>query len=253
MFNYKKIDKSEYLNNKPFPHIVLNDCWNDSLLKQCNKDLYKFEDWDGEKNFFGAQARKYSGNYKKFPESIQKIVNELYSLKFITWLKTLTNEEELIGDFDLSVGGIASVGKGGFLKVHADTNWNPKLKLYRRLTLLVFLNEAWKEEYGGDLELWTKDMKKCESKIMPLFNKMAIFTHGDFNYHGHPDPLKCPDEVRRNTIVLYYYSSIKPLEGFISERSDTGISKYKRRSLMDFYNGGIFKKIFKKIQKSLNF
>ena len=88
---------------------------------------------------------------------------------------------------------------------------------------------------------------------MPLFNKMAIFTHGDFNYHGHPDPLKCPEEVRRNTIVLYYYSSIKPLEGFISERSDTGISKYKRRGLMDFYNGEIFKKIFKKIQKSLNF
>ena len=52
------------------------------MLKQCNKDLYKYEDWDGEKNFFGAQARKYSGNYKKFPESIQKIVNELYSLKF---------------------------------------------------------------------------------------------------------------------------------------------------------------------------
>jgi len=31
IFNYKKIDKLEYLNNKPFSHIQLNDCWESSF------------------------------------------------------------------------------------------------------------------------------------------------------------------------------------------------------------------------------
>jgi len=252
IFNYKKIDKLEYLNNKPFPHIQLNDCWESSLLKQCSKDVYEFNDWDGEKKFFGAQKRKYSGNYKKFPESIKKVIDELYSSKFIDWLKAFTNEEELIGDFDLSPGGIASVGNGGFLKIHSDTNWNQKLKLYRRLTLLVFLNENWKEEWGGHLEFWTKDMKRCESKIIPTFNKTAIFTHGDYNYHGHPDSLKCPLDVRRNTIILYYYSSIQPLEGFISKRSDGNYSIYKQRSSGDFDKGNLIKRIIKRIWNRIN-
>ena len=31
IFNYKKIDQLEYLNNKPFAHIEIDDCWESSL------------------------------------------------------------------------------------------------------------------------------------------------------------------------------------------------------------------------------
>ena len=45
IFNYKKINKLEYINNKPFPHIQLDNCWENLLLKQCNEDIYKFNKW----------------------------------------------------------------------------------------------------------------------------------------------------------------------------------------------------------------
>ena len=164
IFNYKKIDKLEYLNNKPFPHIQLDDCWESSLLKQCSKDIYGFNNWEGEKKFFASREKKYSGNYKQFSDSIKKVIDELYSSEFLDWLKTFTNEEKLTIDPNLGGGGIHSIGKGGFLKVHADPNWSTKLQLYRRLNALVYLNENWKEEWGGHLELWTKNMERCEKK-----------------------------------------------------------------------------------------
>ena len=171
IFNYKKIDQLEYLNNKPFSHIEIDDCWESSLLKQCNKDVYQFDNWEGEKNFFGANKKRYSGNYSHFPNSIKKVIDELHSAKFIDWLKTFTNEKELTADINLSGGGIHSIGTGGFLKIHADPNSNTKLKLYRRLNVLIYLNEDWKDEWGGHLEFWTKNMKTCEKKLFLYLTK----------------------------------------------------------------------------------
>ena len=259
IFNYKKINELEYLDNKPFPHIQLNNYWDDLLLKQCSRNIYEFDKWEGEKtNFFGAKEKKYSGNYKQFPESIKKVIDELYSSEFLDWLKTFTSEEELTtdpnleGGGNLSAGGIHSVGAGGFLKIHADPNWNTKLKLYRRLNALVYLNENWQKEWGGDLELWTKDMGRCEKKISPIFNTTAIFTTNDSSYHGHPDPLKCPSGVRRNTIFVYYYSPIKPQKGYYYKRPDTKSAKYKQRSWGDFDRKNLIKRIIKKIWKWVN-
>ena len=71
IFNYKKIYQSEYLNKDPFPHIELDNLWNESLLDQCRKDMINFSNWEGEKNFFAAKEKTYSRKYKQFPESKQ--------------------------------------------------------------------------------------------------------------------------------------------------------------------------------------
>ena len=55
-------------------------------------------------------------------------------------------------------------------------------------------------------------MSKCEKKISPLFNTMAIFSTTDFSNHGHPDTLNCPKEMSRKSIALYYFSSGRPKE-----------------------------------------
>ena len=82
----------------------------------------------------------------------------------------------------------------------------------RRINVLIYLNKNWKDSYGGHLEFWNKNMSKCEKKIPPLFNTMAIFSTTDFSNHGHPDPLDCPIEMSRKSIALYYFSSGRPKE-----------------------------------------
>ena len=98
IFNYKKIDKEQYINNKPFAHIEIDDCWDQNLLKECEKDIYKFNNWDGEKKFYGSIKKRHSNKYEIFPESVKKIVEETQSLKFLEWLKNFTGEEVLLND-----------------------------------------------------------------------------------------------------------------------------------------------------------
>ena len=247
IFNYKKVDKEKYTQNKPFSHIALDHLWDRSLLEQCNRDIYQINQWDSEKRFYGSIKKRSTANYQNFPESVKKIVDEVHSLQFLEWLKSFTGEEVLIGDPYLIGGGIHSTTQGGFLKIHTDFNWHEKLKLYRKLNLLIYLSENWEENWGGHVEFWSKDLKKCEVKICPTINKTVIFSTDDFSFHGHPDPLNCPNNVWRNSLAFYYYSPIKTKRVFY-KRHDTN---YKERDIDKFNKGNILKRIIKLIKARL--
>src|SRR6185503_12943218 len=60
--------------------------------------------------------------------------------------------------------------------------------------------------WGGDLELWSKDMEQCERTVTPVGNRMLLFTTDEDAYHGHPDPLSCPPDVARQSLALYYFT-----------------------------------------------
>jgi len=72
--------------------------------------------------------------------------------------------------------------------------------------VLVYLNKDWQEEWGGKLELWDTQMKACEKKVLPVFNRCVIFNTDADSYHGHPEPTTCPEDVFRRSIALYYYT-----------------------------------------------
>ncbi|MGH2611796.1 MAG: 2OG-Fe(II) oxygenase, partial [Rhabdochlamydiaceae bacterium] len=93
--------------------------------------------------------------------------------------------------------------------------------LDRRINVLVYLNKSWKDEYGGHFELWDRDMKNCVNKVPPTYNTMAIFSTTDFSYHGHPDPLQCPQDMSRKSLALYYYSNGRPAEEISLEKHTT--------------------------------
>jgi hypothetical protein len=53
-------------------------------------------------------------------------------------------------------------------------------------------------------------MDQCVKKISPKFNTLALFSTNHISYHGHPDPLNCPEEMSRKSLALYYYSNGRP-------------------------------------------
>jgi 2-oxoglutarate-Fe(II)-dependent oxygenase superfamily protein len=131
----------------------------------------------------------------------------------VGFLEQLTGIEGLIPDPYFWGGGLHQITRGGYLKVHADFNRYSKLRLDRRLNLLLYLNRDWKEEYGGHLELWNEQMTTCERKILPIFNRCVVFSTTDYSYHGHPDPLNCPEQQTRKSLALYYYTNGRLEEG----------------------------------------
>ena len=114
---------------------------------------------------------------RSFPDNIKLFFDFLNSNNFLQFLQGITSiKEKLVHDPELNGGGLHEIKRGGVLKVHTDFNRHPNLNLDRRINVLIYLNKKWKEEYGGHLELWDKDMSKCVKKISPTFNTMVIFS-----------------------------------------------------------------------------
>lgn len=202
----------DYKNASPFPNITFDNFFDPERL---NKVLDEFPDLSEKKEsdkFANPKEIKLAGKGERFFGSeTKKFMHFLNSEPFLQFLQIITGiKEPLISDPYFLGGGQHEIKKGGLLKVHADFNKHPKLDLDRRINVLVYLNKDWREEYGGNFELWNQDMTKCEKKILPIFNRMAIFSTTDFSYHGHPDPLNCPENRSRKSLALYYYSNGRP-------------------------------------------
>lgn len=220
-FRYPDPGSVRYAQAEPFAHAVLHDQWDAGLLRNCKTQIDGFQAWDGEKEFYGARKKRYCGNIETLPPAVTRIIHEASSPRFLDWLGALTGESNLLPDPYLEGGGIHRILPGGFLKVHADFNWNERLRLYRRLNVLLYLNPDWQSDWGGALELWRPDLSACVRSVQPRANTMVIFTTDDHSFHGHPQPLACPDGIHRDSIALYYYSPLRPTAHYGGRRKGT--------------------------------
>ena len=203
--------RGAYASAAPFPHAAIDSLFADETL---DRVLDGFPDaHDPAWGRFENASEKKLGNYARLEELSEPIRSFLAALngpRMLEFLETLTGIDGLVPDPYFAGGALHQIVRGGFLKVHADFNWHPKLRLDRRLNVLIYLNRGWRAEWGGALELWDAGMNGPAASILPLFNRTVVFTTTDSSFHGHPRPLACPDGVTRKSVSLYYYSNGRP-------------------------------------------
>lgn len=147
------------------------------------------------------------------------IFDELGSARFMRWLGAVTQIADLSADPDLHGGGLHQGADGSYLDVHADFNIHPRLRLYRRLNLLIYLNERWEPQWQGYLELWSRDMKERRQYIEPKFNRCVIMETHDHAFHGYKE-LRLPPGITRKSLASYYYSA-RPGDAQTNQEHDT--------------------------------
>lgn len=204
--------REEYAQAKPFPHIVIDNFLPEEVLEAVlqefpNPDQINWQRFQNE-----AEKKLASTHEQQMGDATRLLLYQFNSSTFVNFLEVLTGIDGIIPDPHFVGGGLHQIQRGGYLKMHVDFNRHSILNLDRRLNLLVYLNKDWHEEYGGHLELWDKDMTRCEKKVLPVFNRCVIFSTTDFSYHGHPEPLTCPEDRTRKSLALYYYSNGRPAE-----------------------------------------
>lgn len=202
----------EYAQGKPFPHIVIDHFLPEDLLERVLEEFPDPQKIDWQKFASPAEKKLASTSELQMGENTRSLLYQLNSSTFIGFLEKLTGIEGIIPDPHFEGGGLHQIERGGFLKIHADFNRHERMRLDRRLNLLIYLNRDWQEEYGGHFEMWDTEMTKCEKKILPIFNRCVIFSTTDFSFHGHPEPLTCPEHRTRKSLALYYYSNGRPAE-----------------------------------------
>jgi hypothetical protein len=128
---------------------------------------------------------------------------------FLELLSDVFDIPKLLPDEELAGGGMHQTGPRGRLDVHVDFNYIPERQLHRRLNILIYFNKDWQSEWGGNLELWEKDVKFCRHSLEPIFNRCVVFETSEISFHG-VTAVRCPGDRARRSFAAYYYTREAP-------------------------------------------
>lgn len=202
--------RAAYARASPFPHVVLDGLVPDAALEEILDEFPAptMPVWREYENYH--EKKLETQGEANVGAATSLLLYQFNSAPFLAFLERLTGIENLLPDPWFFGGGLHQIRRGGKLGIHADFSRHGRLPLDRRLNVLIYLNKGWREEYGGHLELWATDMSRCVKRVLPAFNRTVVFTITDDAFHGHPEPLTCPDDVTRKSIALYYYTVGRP-------------------------------------------
>jgi Rps23 Pro-64 3,4-dihydroxylase Tpa1-like proline 4-hydroxylase len=205
---------------KPFRYLIFDGVLDINKAKEVIAEYPSVNQGEWNGTTYVHQKNKFSmtkfGN--EFPK-LQQVFSELNSQEFLGLLSEITNIKDLLGDDDLFGGGLHQSITGAFLNVHVDFNMHETTKFHRRMNAIIFMNENWKDEYNGFLELWDMSKKVQIENIKPVFNRLVIFETNEVSYHGHPKPLASPEGVTRKSLAVYYYTKERPANEIAPEHN----------------------------------
>jgi hypothetical protein len=194
----------------PFPHIFFDGLFDPALIAQIHGLFPALPDDYWQKNNDHGIEVKWRSNWRSeydIPEPAREVVRFLNSGPMLRALARLTGIPHLIADPYYTGGGFNYIRRGGHLDVHVDGNWHDAMQVHRRLNLILYLNPAWRQEWGGQLKLYDDPNGEAKAFITPFTNRLFVFETHDYSFHGHPDALQCPEDEGRSSIILYYYTT----------------------------------------------
>lgn len=153
-----------------------------------------------EDKYVAAQMNRYN-------PILEEIIYAFQDKKIVDLVAEICNIKEAIPDDNLYAGGISMMGKNQFLNPHLDNSHDKDRECWRVLNLLYYVTPNWKEEYGGNLELWPNGLKQSQITLHSKFNRLIVMaTHNNSLHSVSPvtfDGFRC--------CVSNYYFSKNPL------------------------------------------
>lgn len=210
-----KLLGSQFRQAQPFPHLVL-----DTFLEPayCRELIAGFPAFDGRRsvNEYGeAGSKSVFQDLPRVGPAYQQLDRLFSSAEFLSLLADLTGIPDLLYDPDYVGGGTHENLSGQGLDAHVDFNYHPKTGFHRRLNLLLYLNDEWRESWGGALELrlnpWLAADQDRVMSVLPLTNRCVIFETSERSWHGFRNIEKPEGRViSRRSIAAYFYTKERP-------------------------------------------
>lgn len=210
MINYKKFDlsklKLQYQQHPSYGLINIPNFLPNNIVQECADELDALP-LDQGKHFTRRGSCMYEYNDLTITPAQDKLVHEMHSSRFLRWLEELTGVKRLIPDPHLIGAGYMKSFAGDSLKVHTDFNWVEETHLHRAVSIIVYFNKDWLEEWGGCLNFYDFKNETLLSSIKPDWGNMLVWTYHNLIYHGYPEPMTCPNDKSRKGMRLFYYQS----------------------------------------------
>jgi len=208
--NYGRVENDSaelariYASAAPFPHIVIDDL---VAIDADALDEFPTWSWDGWTSTHESyQAGKVTCNRMELiPPSFAALIDEFSQPRMLTALERIVGISGLIPDPYLEGGGLHMSGEGGILTPHTDFHVHPRLGLFRRLNVILYLEPYWEASFGGCLELHGEEPSQTVT-VTPLLGRVVVFGTTDRSIHGFPVPIRAG--LSRRSVALYYYTQV---------------------------------------------
>lgn len=149
-----------------------------------------------EYKYIAAQMNQY--------ESIlEEVIYAFQDERVVKEVASICDIERLYPDNHLYAGGISLMGNGQYLNPHLDNSHDKDRKFWRVLNLLYYVSPEWKQENGGNLELWPNGPTGEQVIIHSRFNRLAVMATHDTSWHS-VSPIRV--NANRCCISNYYFS-----------------------------------------------
>jgi len=182
----------------------------DNLLPE-NIPLEVYNNFPAKEEFsYSDTFRERKFTFKKLNSLKNPIVNDVTNAfqmnNVINAIERITKTQYLNGDPSLYAGGISRMDFGHFLNPHIDNSHDANRERYRRFNLLYYVTPDIKEIYGGNFELWNKEVK-TPLKIESKFNRLVVIETTKYSAHS-VDPVL--SKIKRCCVSNYYFSKQSP-------------------------------------------
>jgi hypothetical protein len=219
--------RKDFDGAQPCRHLALPDFLSPELADSLYGNFPSLETLNVKRKSLN-ENKSEDYHFERWHPDFSKLREVVSSEAFCKWMEEVTGIEGLSTTNDSLGSGVHQGGQGSYVDVHVDVNMNPKAGLWRRINLLIYLNKNWKPEYGGALELWDKEMTKCEVSVPCVHNMAVIFYTDDNSPHGYAK-IDVPEGETRKSFYTYFYTPLG--EGFkyrdsrFVSRPDEALSK----------------------------
>jgi hypothetical protein len=194
---------------EPFPHTVAERLFDPALVAECAAEARAIppEAWHRFRNELEV---KDAAPFASGGPALARMRAELEALA--PTLEALCGIPGL--QYAPDGGGVHSIPPGGYRGVHRDFN-RSSTGLWRRVNVLVYLQQHWQDTWGGHLQLEYRDGDGVAAATPPVYvrpdaGRTVVFVCGPHSWHGHPYPHRAP--VPRLSVAAYYFT-VEPPEG----------------------------------------
>jgi hypothetical protein len=261
----------QFLNAKPFKHLLIDDFLDEDII---NGMISEFPSPKKEEmiNEFGKPSLKHTvTNIREIGPSYKAIDDLVSSEDFIKFMENITGIDHLIFDPLYFGGGTHNNLSGQGMDPHVDFNFLniPNIgKVHRRINAIIYLNDEWKEEWGGNIDLHCNPYDPENDKInriIPKKNRLILFETNEISWHGFMPVTSCtPPGVTRKSFALYMYTKERPAlevkpphgtfyvprlpleilkEGVVVDESSLKLLKNSRNHIMQLIEGCYIKEL----------
>jgi 2-oxoglutarate-Fe(II)-dependent oxygenase superfamily protein len=242
--------RARYDRADPWPHLVIENILRSDVAMRAAiayPPLGKLKSVLAR--FF--EAREYDGCIDRHDPIFRAIFDELHGSRFTAVVEKVAGIDGLVPDTTMAGAGLHQGGRGSYLRLHADHNTHPLDDTrYRRVNVLIYLNEIWDAQWNGDLELWDRQAGSCQKRIAPVFNRCVISEVSDTSFHGY-DSLRLPRNRTRKALAAYYYAAV-PAPGQAAEPHSEIWPALPRESFASYWKHRLCRAVVWRIENRLS-